>query len=534
MRIVSALRLVTFTAWTYAEKIDEFSLWKATMSAFKPGADGQGPMTGEEKEVSVAAEHASVAAATTRRLATVEGATTAMTEAPSAAAAKLAADTVSDAAARSSWEVAAEIKEVPRKGTEIKATEGEERRRVTQNEPPCGKPLPIQGRCKYEREVRSWAERVVIGLGLCPWAMKAQKDELLRYVTCEGDKPSDVARLISMEADSLTSTDASPLSSTLIICPHVVAWNDFNNFAAWVNRGEKFGPELETRNVGEKVVLVAFHPKHLQLYLEDLEIGTVVMSHYRRDLGTSGAVKSIEMLPATVTDSSAFESAQRVRVRFHKSNHTKDGAEQDVPLDWLGQHPDAPLPHNLMHQAPFPTVHLIRDADLKLSSKDLLDWDKVSAWNAGKYDKVHKMRTRNTKKVRQVGFEYFRKVGSEPVSSLHCAKDKLAQEEPPALMAIAAAAAGLKVSGENNADENGKVEIGKARVSGLRKGFLNLKMPPVSGLIAQTSGDVIKLICFVAGVVICFVAGVLTGLLLVAERRANVVVFPICGTPGFG
>merc|ERR1712139_607685 len=133
-------------------------------------------------------------------------------------------------------------------------------------------------------------------MGLCPWAVRANKSGLLRYVTCDGCNPSDVARLIRQEADSLTSRGAAPLSSTLIVCPHVAAWRDFGVFNEWVftewdERGNGF-PELETSNAGEKVVLVGFHPGFFKLYMEDVEVGTPVMSHFQWHRETSVGLRS--------------------------------------------------------------------------------------------------------------------------------------------------------------------------------------------------------------------------------------------------
>ena len=45
----------------------------------------------------------------------------------------------------------------------------------------------------YTTAVRQWTERVPIGLGLCPWAIKSNRQERLYYKICEGSSPSEVA-----------------------------------------------------------------------------------------------------------------------------------------------------------------------------------------------------------------------------------------------------------------------------------------------------------------------------------------------------
>eukprot|EP00747_Dinoflagellata_sp_TGD_P206921 gnl/TRDRNA2_/TRDRNA2_80551_c0_seq1.p1 gnl/TRDRNA2_/TRDRNA2_80551_c0~~gnl/TRDRNA2_/TRDRNA2_80551_c0_seq1.p1 ORF type:complete len:400 (-),score=46.40 gnl/TRDRNA2_/TRDRNA2_80551_c0_seq1:47-1246(-) len=299
--------------------------------------------------------------------------------------------------------------EVSRTDTELPV--GKQQEREADSDPPRNKPVQNQACSKYAAEVQAWAERVVVGLGMCPWAVKAQRGGLLRYVTCEGKKPSDVRRLISIEADNLTKKHTLPLTSTLVVCPHVAAWKDFVAFDEWVERFASW----ETRNHGEKVALVAFHPKFLAIsdknvFTEDFEVGTLVMSHYwhHRKSGGQKKRKSVDMLPATITDTSSL-GARKVRLRLHKRNKTDDGAEQededvqDVHIDWLAQHPDAPLPHSLIHASPHPTVHLIRFADLEAASTP----SKEDAM-------IHRIRSQNARRVRELGWEFFRKLAHEP------------------------------------------------------------------------------------------------------------------------
>lgn len=197
---------------------------------------------------------------------------------------------------------------------------------------------------EYSIKVKAWAERVPIGLGLCPWAIKHQKR--LKYVTC--DAGEDVPTIIRAEGELLIQ----PWNSTLVVCPHVLEWSkDFEVFDKFV---KDLGKETD---IFAKVTLVSFHPEFLRWrgLPEDLTVGSVVLSHR----GLSGFQKSMEMFSATVLETSnAMFGRRKIKVRFHD-----DQKEQYVPTDWLNV-VGPPLPDNLMHQAPYPTIHLIRNDDL--------------------------------------------------------------------------------------------------------------------------------------------------------------------------
>lgn len=245
----------------------------------------------------------------------------------------------------------------------------------------------------YAANVRLWAEKVPIGLGLCPWAMKSKRDGRLKYSTCEGNLPSDVAALIISEAKALRNTPS--LTTTLVVCPHVTEWEtDFQLFDDFVKNTSRawneqlFIKEDETGenphchfDLREEVTLVAFHPNFLRWYglPTGLKIGSVVQSH--RCVGLSQ--KTQETYSATIieTGNKVF-GLRKVKVRFHD-----DMKEQYVPTNWFvtpqqcsavkgndggGVLVGGPLPDNEMHRAPYPTVHLIKNEDLgKMCIRDI-------------------------------------------------------------------------------------------------------------------------------------------------------------------
>jgi hypothetical protein len=229
--------------------------------------------------------------------------------------------------------------------------------------------------------------------------MKSSRLGRLKYTTCQDTTPCDVAIRIVAEAkelfhgccrrrrtaaaassSSLTDdTDAGPppppLTSTLVVCPHVTAWNDdFQVFDDFV-KNFKMHVLAPQHSCLQDVTLVSFHQKFLRWrgLAAGIQVGSVVSSH------TGGfAKKSTDVFPATVLETSNPMFGQRkIKVRFHHDDLKK---EQYVPIDWLvvsrGENDEndddmedrsslgPPLPDNAMHRAPYPTVHLIRNEDL--------------------------------------------------------------------------------------------------------------------------------------------------------------------------
>jgi hypothetical protein len=226
------------------------------------------------------------------------------------------------------------------------------------------------------RQVQSWAVRVPIGLGLCPWAGKAHFQGRLRYVTCLGKSPSDASRLVAAEAAILTGPGVAPLSSSLVVCPHVACWHEFQGFENWVTGlGKSY----------ENVTLVPFHPDFLRWrgLPDGVGVGSVVFSHW----GFIGC-KSTGTAPATIVDSGNMNpfGMRKVLVRFHENLEDRD-TEQFVPIDWFDHsHSGDPLPDNSMHRAPHPTIHLIRNADL--AELTLSDVSRVKRRNAQQMSKL--------------------------------------------------------------------------------------------------------------------------------------------------
>mmetsp|Transcript_33428 Transcript_33428/g.105944 ORF Transcript_33428/g.105944 Transcript_33428/m.105944 type:complete len:386 (-) Transcript_33428:89-1246(-) len=217
---------------------------------------------------------------------------------------------------------------------------------------------------RYTMEVRAWVERVVVGWGLCPWAGQAMQQASLRCVTCPEETPDGAVRHILEEASRLCSESTPALSTTLVVCPHVRAWQDFDTFSRCVGAGFGAG-DADLNSLEDYLALVAFHPAFLrwQALPPGVGVGSTVQAHWAGPQDGRVFPPPMRLRPATLLDACPEHlGARNLAVQF-------DGGHKMVlPWEWVlpaaaaghGQ----PLPDNAMHRAPHPTVHLLRLADL--------------------------------------------------------------------------------------------------------------------------------------------------------------------------
>ncbi|KAL9187629.1 hypothetical protein ACHAXT_006007 [Thalassiosira profunda] len=233
-----------------------------------------------------------------------------------------------------------------------------------------------ESECPAVAATRDWAKKVPIGLGLCPWAVQSHGRGLLRIIACQCDTPMDAARFLEGEIEALTHRDVPPLSTTLVVCPKVEAFENFATFDEFVRSGAR---AHLNKQLLERVTLVAFHPNFLRWrgLPENIGEGSAVHSHFGR-MGQ----KSEQPAAATVleTNNAAF-GLRKVKVQFHETPPGQTRQEQFVPADWIvGEGAGEPLPDNAMHRSPHPTIHIIANGDL--ASLRLCDVSRVKRANA--------------------------------------------------------------------------------------------------------------------------------------------------------
>lgn len=270
----------------------------------------------------------------------------------------------------------------------------------------------------YIAEVKKWTERVPIRMGLCPWAVKSNNLKRTKYSLCESASPSEVASFVIREAELLCNNfdntndgrkgKCASLRTTLIVCPNVTEWScdflafenylkDFPKNACSLEQNENYkgtqttaSPQNNWGNetdILSRVTLVPFHPKFLRWrgLPEGVAVGSKVKCH-KSQFGTNE--KSSELYLATILEvNSRPFGRRRVKVRWiddhedetlscidAKTKLSNRRNEQYIPTDWVvhetqkeqldSRNERMELPDNMMHRAPYPTIHVIDNRDL--------------------------------------------------------------------------------------------------------------------------------------------------------------------------
>jgi len=104
---------------------------------------------------------------------------------------------------------------------------------------------------------RSWVDKAVIGLNLCPFAKAVQIKNQVRYVVSRTDNPKALLADLSAELQMLAAADPEVIDTTLLIHPHVLEdFLDYNDFLDLADR------LLEELDLGGSIQIASFHPHY--------------------------------------------------------------------------------------------------------------------------------------------------------------------------------------------------------------------------------------------------------------------------------
>ena len=244
---------------------------------------------------------------------------------------------------------------------------------------------------EYQAAVRQWTHRVVLKLGLCPWAGTAQRLRRLSMVICQATCADKVVSCLLAQVKQLLALEEERWWTTLLICPHVEAWQqDFDAFECFVqnvtaNINADYGSLSEDdMAVLAQCTLVAFHPHFVRWYSlpDSVHVGSTVQAHCRIGAGQ----KSQERFDATVLETQCPAFGRR-KVKVQSPHLPRP---QYIPIDWCATTADdttttakarRPLCDNAMHRAPYPTIHILRNRP-DLASLTLRDVSRVKRRNA--------------------------------------------------------------------------------------------------------------------------------------------------------
>ena len=106
-------------------------------------------------------------------------------------------------------------------------------------------------------DVNQWLDEVVIGLNLCPFAAKPQREKRVRIAISHATDEEALLNDLQAELERLSDTPATELETTLLAIPDMLEdFADYNDFLdavdLWV---EQFGWEGELQ-------VASFHPQY--------------------------------------------------------------------------------------------------------------------------------------------------------------------------------------------------------------------------------------------------------------------------------
>jgi len=105
--------------------------------------------------------------------------------------------------------------------------------------------------------MRTWLERAVIGLNLCPFAKAVYVKQQVRFLLCEARDVDALQQVLREELQLLHATDADEIDTTLIVHPHVLQdFLDYNDFLGVAD------DEIEALGLAGELQVASFHPDY--------------------------------------------------------------------------------------------------------------------------------------------------------------------------------------------------------------------------------------------------------------------------------
>jgi hypothetical protein len=104
---------------------------------------------------------------------------------------------------------------------------------------------------------KSWLERAVIGLDLCPFAKAVHVRDQIRYVVSEAETPEALLDDLLEELRTLAAADPEEIETTLLIHPRVLA--DFLDYNDFLDVADAAVAEL---GLTGEIQIASFHPRY--------------------------------------------------------------------------------------------------------------------------------------------------------------------------------------------------------------------------------------------------------------------------------
>ena len=89
---------------------------------------------------------------------------------------------------------------------------------------------------KIEQEVNQWLNNVVIGLNLCPFAAKPQRNQQIKIEVTSATNDEQLIEFIYQQLLRLDDTPAKEQETTLVVVPQMLQdFDDYLLFSDWLN-----------------------------------------------------------------------------------------------------------------------------------------------------------------------------------------------------------------------------------------------------------------------------------------------------------
>lgn len=107
------------------------------------------------------------------------------------------------------------------------------------------------------RATRTWLERAVIGLNLCPFAKAVYVKEQIRYVVSAAQTAEELLQDLEQELQHLAQVAPEEVDTTLLIHPHV--FTDFQEYNDFLGVADRAVRRLRLAGV---IQIASFHPEY--------------------------------------------------------------------------------------------------------------------------------------------------------------------------------------------------------------------------------------------------------------------------------
>jgi uncharacterized protein len=104
---------------------------------------------------------------------------------------------------------------------------------------------------------RTWLERAVIGLNLCPFAKTVHLSNRIRYFVSDARLSAMLLEDLMAELRALNAADPAQCETTLLIHPHVLA--DFLDYNEFLEQADDAVAELGLEGL---IQVASFHPRY--------------------------------------------------------------------------------------------------------------------------------------------------------------------------------------------------------------------------------------------------------------------------------